>query len=75
MNNMLKNWKTTSAGVVMCVGSVLTYLNDKSQLVACLTAFLGGMGLILSKDSDQTGVAKQVKSSGGQEVKNSPPTN
>ncbi len=58
MKNMIKNWKTTSAGVVMCVGAVVTYLNDKTQLVACLTAFLGGLGLILSKDGDQTGVAK-----------------
>ena len=58
MKAILKNWKTTSAGVVMCVGAVVTYLNDKTQLVACMTAFLGGVGLIIAKDGDQTGLAK-----------------
>jgi uncharacterized membrane protein len=53
MKNIIKNWKTTSAGIVMCVGAIVTYLNDKTQLVPCLTAFLGGVGLILSKDGDQ----------------------
>lgn len=58
MGNMIKNWKTTSTGIVMCVGAIVTYLNDKTQVAACLTAFLGGLGLILSKDGDQTGVIK-----------------
>jgi uncharacterized membrane protein len=58
MKNILKNWKTTSAGIVMCVGAVVTYLNDKTQLVACLATFLGGVGLIISKDGDQTGLAE-----------------
>lgn len=57
MKNFMKNWKTTSAGIVMCVGAVVAYLHDMTQLVPCLTAFLGGIGLILSKDSDQTGTA------------------
>jgi uncharacterized membrane protein len=56
MKTIIKNWKTTSTGIVMCVGAVVTYLNDKAELVACLTAFLGGLGLILSKDGDQTGI-------------------
>jgi len=58
MENILKNWKTTSAGIVMCVGAIITYLNDKTQLTVCLTAFLAGIGLILSKDNDQTGKIK-----------------
>jgi uncharacterized membrane protein len=58
MGNMIKNWKTTSTGIVMCAGAIVAYLNDKTQVVACLTAFLGGLGLILSKDGDQTGIVK-----------------
>lgn len=58
MENILKNWKTTSAGIVMCVGAIITYLNDNTQLTVCLTAFLAGIGLILSKDGDQTGKIK-----------------
>lgn len=58
MKNVLKNWKTTSTGIVMCVGAIVTYLSDKTQLVTCLTAFLGGVGLIIAKDGDQTGIVK-----------------
>jgi hypothetical protein len=58
MKNILKNWKTTSAGIIMCVGAMVTYFNDKTQLMPCLTAFLGGVGLVFSKDGDQTGLTQ-----------------
>ena len=57
MKNAIKNWKTTSAGIVMCVGAIITYINDKSKILECFTAFLGGIGLILAKDNDQTGIS------------------
>ena len=58
----MKNWKTTSTGITMVVGGVVGfYLAIKSNSVnegtitGCLTAILGGIGLILAKDSDVTG--------------------
>ncbi|WP_269221988.1 hypothetical protein [Flavobacterium sp. IMCC34518] len=58
MKNIFKNWRTTSTGIVMCAGAIVAFINDKTQIIPCLTAFLGGIGLIFSKDSNQTGVAK-----------------
>ena len=49
--NFFKNWKTTSAGIVMCVGAVVLYLNDKTQIMPALTSFLGGIGLIAAGDA------------------------
>lgn len=57
-NFIQKNWKTTSAGIVTCIGAIVTYLNDKTQLLPCLSTFLIGVGLILAKDGDQTGKAE-----------------
>ena len=56
MKNALKNWKTTSAGVVMIVTGVLLYLNDRTKTVEALTSVLAGFGLIWAKDNDQTGI-------------------
>ena len=58
MKTIRKNWKTTSAGIVTCAGAITTYINDKTQLIPCLTTFLVGIGLILAKDGDQTGLSK-----------------
>ena len=57
MKNLIKNWKTTSAGIVMCVLSVVNYVNHSVQLEVSLVTFLAGIGLILSKDGNKTGTA------------------
>lgn len=51
----IKNWKTTSAGIVSIATGIVLYTKDKSQLVEALTLVLAGIGLILSKDADKTG--------------------
>lgn len=48
---IFQHWKTTSAGIVMCVGAVVLYVNDKTQLVEATTAFLGGIGFIFAGDA------------------------
>ena len=59
---MFKNWKTTSAGILMEVGAItgLVYAIIGKQLtpeiiMTCATGVLGGIGLILAKDNNVTG--------------------
>ncbi len=57
MKNIKKNWKTTILGIVTIVVGLFT---SKGKLDAASgTAILSGVGLILAKDSDKTGVAKE----------------
>lgn len=51
----IKNWKTTSAGIVSIASGIFLYINDKTKPVEALTLVLTGIGLILSKDADKTG--------------------
>jgi hypothetical protein len=57
MNYMLKNWKTTLAGVLALAGVVTTYwLPQFANEVAHVTGVLIGLGLIAAKDGNKTGV-------------------
>jgi hypothetical protein len=55
---MFQNWKTTSAGLIMIIGSVATLIFThpltQAVIVAAATAILGGIGLIFAKDSGGT---------------------
>jgi len=58
-NFIQKNYKTTLSGLVIMV-LVIVYLLNKitNEQFLTTTAFLTGIGLIISKDGDQTGVVK-----------------
>lgn len=58
MNRYLKNWKTTSAGIVTILGGVLTivYAVKEGKVTAelitgAVSAILGGVGLIFASDA------------------------
>ena len=60
----MKNWKTTSAGILMVLGAAATvyfHVGPITQELAmgAITAVLGGIGLIFSKDSNVTGGTTQ----------------
>lgn len=57
MNNMLKNWKTSLAGLVAIAGVITaTWLPEYSEHVTAVTGVLVGLGLIAAKDGNKTGV-------------------
>jgi len=53
----MKNYKTTSAGLVMIIGGIASmayswkHLNPET-ITAHITGILGGIGLLLAKDHD-----------------------
>lgn len=56
--NALDNWKTTSAGLIMIIGSVVHMVfairgdtATEGVWTASLTAIIGGIGLIFAGDS------------------------
>jgi hypothetical protein len=58
----MKNWKTTSAGILAIVGGIVRlYFAVKAgnvseeSVITTVTAILTGIGLILAKDSNVTG--------------------
>jgi hypothetical protein len=56
----MKNWKTTSAGILMMLGAIETvYFHvgpiTQELVMGASTAFLGGIGLIVAKDNNVTG--------------------
>ena len=60
MKNLKKNWKTTSAGVVMIIGAIVRLAVHQGTITEELImggviAIVGGIGLIVAKDSDVTG--------------------
>jgi hypothetical protein len=60
MKNMLTNWKTTSAGVMMILTAILSFLGVKvpGMTVDPSTAgplLIAGLGLLFSKDGNVTG--------------------
>ena len=62
--NLLKNWKTTSAGLVMMLGAVIHlvfavrgHTADEATWTASLTAILAGVGLMAA--GDQAASAQQ----------------
>lgn len=58
LKNLLSNWKTTSAGATMIIGSTVHLIfsvkagnaNENTWTIS-LTAIVGGLGLILAGDS------------------------
>lgn len=62
-----KSWKTTSAGILAIVGSLVGFYFafksgniNEGTIMALATSFLTGIGLLLSKDADVTGGTRQV---------------
>lgn len=57
MQNLLKNWKTTLAGLVAIAGVIAaTWLPEYADEVAKVTGVLVGLGLLAAKDGNKTGV-------------------
>jgi hypothetical protein len=54
-NFIVKNWKTTSAGILAIAGGIYTLYNDHTKIMEALTCILTGIGLVLAKDADKTG--------------------
>jgi hypothetical protein len=52
----MKNWKTTSAGISMIIGAATAVYFaveiDALVIAAAVTAILGGIGLLFSKDAE-----------------------
>jgi hypothetical protein len=56
MNYIVKNWKTTLAGIVTIAGVVTaTWLPQYADEVAMAVATLAGLGLIAAKHGNKTG--------------------
>jgi hypothetical protein len=59
MKNILKNWKTTLAGVILAGTSLATSMRyitpEVAQSILVVTASLG---FVLAKDNNQTGIVK-----------------
>jgi hypothetical protein len=58
---MFKNWKTTSAGIVAIISSIVGMIfaiKNKQVtpevITGCVTGFLAGIGLLFAKDNDVT---------------------
>lgn len=59
MKNILKNWKTTLAGVIVGgVGIALSLKYITPEVAASIITIAGALGLVAAKDGNQTGVSK-----------------
>jgi hypothetical protein len=63
----MKNWKTTSMGISTIIGALVALFfawksNNLNQttIMACITAILAGIGLIIAKDAGVTGTALTI---------------
>lgn len=57
MNYIVKNWKTTLAGLVTIAGVVTaTWLPQYADEVTKVVGFLAGLGLIAAKDGNKSGI-------------------
>ncbi len=65
MKNIVRNWKTTSAGIISIATGISIYVSDNSKMLEALSFILTGVGLILAKDNDQTGLANKDEIGGG----------
>lgn len=55
--NLLRNWKTTSAGMTLIIGSIVHlvfafHTADEATWTASLTAIGGGLGLMFAGDAN-----------------------
>ena len=56
MNYILKNWKTTLAGIISIAGVITaTWLPQYADEVAKVVGTLAGLGVIAAKDGNKTG--------------------
>lgn len=56
LETLLKNWKTTLAGLVTIAGVITaTWLPQYADELAKVIGVLAGLGLIVAKDGNQTG--------------------
>ena len=60
MKNLAKNWKTTSAGVIMIIGAIVRLAVHQGTfseelIMGAVIAVVGGIGLIVAKDGNVTG--------------------
>jgi hypothetical protein len=62
MKNILKNWKTTSSGLLLIAGGVArayfayqTGTINEEAIMTSTTSIVSGVGLIMAKDSNVTG--------------------
>ena len=60
----MKNWKTTSTGIAMIVGGIVSIYFQRHNLTevvvtTSVATILGGIGLIFAKDSNVTGGTTQ----------------
>ena len=54
----MKDWKTTSTGILMVVGGIVGFVFSvkgagvsEAGIIAAVTAVLGGIGLLFAKDA------------------------
>jgi hypothetical protein len=58
MKNLKKNWKTTSAGVLMIIGAIVRLAVHQGTfteelIMGAVIAIVGGIGLIVAQDSKE----------------------
>ena len=59
MKNIFKNWKTTVAGAILTGTTIATSLHYISPEIAqSILILTTALGFVLSKDGNQTGIAK-----------------
>lgn len=53
----MKNWKTTTTGAIVILGVVAKVMNGGVSNISMsdITTLIGGIGLIMAKDSNVTG--------------------
>ncbi len=68
--DILRNWKTTVAGIVV-IGLTVMLILGKLRVMEYLSAvgFVLGGGLMLSKDGDKTGTASAPKQASAEKTK------
>jgi hypothetical protein len=60
-NFFRRNWKTTLAGVATIASAILPVVGVPVDICTAIVSAIGGLGLVLAKDADKTGVeAKKV---------------
>ena len=56
MNAIIRNWKTTLAGVLALASVIVTYFAPQyATQLHSLTGILAGLGLVVAKDHDVSG--------------------
>ena len=57
LETIIKNWKTTLIGLISIAGVITqTWLPQYADELAKVIGVLAGLGLIMAKDGNQTGV-------------------